>query len=327
MLKGKDLILATRPFVKEDLSRSIREVLVTVLLLVASLLAILVINHLLIRLTLGVLLGLSIVRMFVLYHDFLHKSILVDQTWAKWLFTIFGLAILVPPSIWKRSHDYHHNHNSKLYSSSIGSFPIVTVAKYKQATPGERLVYLFIRHPLTILLGYIFVFFYGMCLRSLIKNPRRHWDSIPALIIHGTIYFLLLYFGGWLTFLLAWLLPNIIACAIGSYLFYAQHNFPSVTFADKDGWTYIKAALESSSYMKMSKMMQWFTCNIGFHHIHHLNARIPFYRLPEVFGTFEELQQPKITSLHPREIVNCLKLKVYDPNLNRMITKSEMVQM
>ncbi len=65
-------------------------------------------------------------------------------------------------------------------------------------------------------------------------------------------------------------------------LFYAQHNFPSVCFADKAGWTYAKAAIESSSYMVTNRLMAWFTANIGYHHIHHLNARIPFYRLPQV---------------------------------------------
>ena len=325
MLSGKDLILATKPFAKEDPYRSRREVLVTLLLMGLEFTAIASTSVRVFQFLLAILIGLTIVRMFVLYHDYLHKSILANQNWANWLFAIFGCAILVPPSIWRRSHDHHHSHNSKLYSSGIGSFPIVTYDRFRRASRRERVVYLFIRHPLTILFGYLFVFIYGMCIRSLVNNPKRHWDSAIALIFHAVIGWSFFAYGGWWLLLFAWLIPNVIACAFGAYLFYAQHNFPSATFAERNGWTYIGAALQSSSYMKMNKIMRWFTCNIGYHHIHHLNARIPFYRLPEVFSTFAELQQPKMTSLHPKDIISCLRLKVYDPNLNRMITKEEMV--
>ena len=88
---------------------------------------------------------------------------------------------------------------------------------------------------------------------------------------------------------------------------------------NKGGWTYEKAAMESSSYMKTTPMMAWFTANIGYHHIHHLNARIPFYRLPEVLREMPELQKPKTTSLNPFEIIRCLRLKVWDVEAQRMI--------
>ena len=82
---------------------------------------------------------------------------------------------------------------------------------------------------------------------------------------------------------------------------------------------YETAAMESSSYMKMNKMMAWFTANIGYHHIHHLNSRIPFYRLPEIMKELPELQNAKITSLSPKEIIACLRLKVWDPEKNKMV--------
>ena len=114
-------------------------------------------------------------------------------------------------------------------------------------------------------------------------------------------------------------MPHFIASAIGAYLFYAQHNFPGVSFSDNEGWTYEKAALESSSYLRTGRIMAWFTGNIGYHHVHHLNARIPFYRLPEVLRAIPELQEPKTTSLHPAEIVRCLRLKVWDVDEQRMV--------
>jgi omega-6 fatty acid desaturase (delta-12 desaturase) len=77
--------------------------------------------------------------------------------------------------------------------------------------------------------------------------------------------------------------------------------------------------LESSSFLRTGPIMSWFTANIGYHHVHHLNARIPFYRLPEAVAGIPELQSPKTTSLHPLEILRCLRLKVWDPDTNRMI--------
>ena len=115
--------------------------------------------------------------------------------------------------------------------------------------------------------------------------------------------------------------PHFVASAIGCYLFYAQHNFPTVSFTDKAGWTYEKAALTSSSFMRMNGFMAWVTANIGYHHVHHLNARIPFYRLPEVMRALPELQEAKTTSLHPAEIWRCLRLKVWDVAAQRMVPR------
>ena len=110
---------------------------------------------------------------------------------------------------------------------------------------------------------------------------------------------------------------------MGSYLFYVQHNFPDATFESKEGWTYIGAAFNSTSFLKMSRIMHWVTANIGYHHIHHVNARIPFYRLPETYKAFAEFQTPKTTSMRLGDVMRCFRLKVWDPELNRMLTKQE----
>ena len=107
--------------------------------------------------------------------------------------------------------------------------------------------------------------------------------------------------------------------ALGAYLFYVQHNFVGVTFKDNRDWSYDYAALASSSYIKMNKLMHWFTGNIGYHHIHHINSRIPFYRLPEVMKAFPELQSPGRTALNPIAIVRCFRLKLWDPERRAMV--------
>lgn len=316
----KQLILATKPFAKEVRWRSWWHLFTTGVLLGGAYFGIFwPTSPLWLKIACAVLAGLLIARMFIIYHDHQHKAILQNSKFADGVMTLWGLFVLAPTSIWKRSHDHHHTHNSKLYTSSIGSYPIVTVEKFNSFTKKERTIYLFIRHPLTITFGYLFVFLYGMCIRSFVNNRDKHWDSLISVVIHVGMGVLIAATLGWTAFWLGFITPALIALGLGAYLFYAQHNFPTATFADKDGWSYVNAALGSSSYMRMSKLMHWFTGNIGYHHIHHLNARIPFYRLPEVFKAIPALQKAKTTSLMPLEMVRCLRLKVWDPEKGRLI--------
>ena len=236
---------------------------------------------------------------------------------------IFGILALSPSSVWRSSHNHHHNHNSKLRGSHIGSFPIMTMTGYLKASRRTRFNYLFMRHPSTILLGYVFVFLHGMCIYPFFNKPREHWDCLMAFALHFAFAVAIVYLAGWLALLLTLIIPFVIADAIGAYLFYAQHNFPGVSFSDNAGWAYDKAALESSSYMKTGPIWAWFTANIGYHHIHHLNSRIPFYRLPEVIRAIAELKHPKTTSLNPFEIIRCLRLKVWDVKSQRMVGLAE----
>lgn len=323
MRTGRELILATKPFAKEDRNKSWMLLLSTLLFLIIALAATVVLPYLLLKIAFSILAGLLMVRMFIIYHDYQHHAILHRSVPADIIMSLYGLYVLVPPSIWKRSHDYHHNHNSKLFSASIGSYPIATKEKFLSMTKGERRMYLFIRHPFTIIMGYFTMFIYGMCISSFVSSPRKHYDSLIALVAHGFITYFAITMFGWQMWLLTIFIPIFIASAMGAYLFYAQHNFPATSFSDKGEWKYEMAALESSSYMVMNPFMQYMTGNIGFHHIHHLNSRIPFYRLPEVMNTITELQAAK-TSLKIKEIIACFKLKVWDPERKRMIGFKEM---
>ncbi|MBS0031648.1 fatty acid desaturase family protein [Chitinophaga sp. 22321] len=323
MLEGKELILATKPYAREERAKSWLVTLSTLLLLVLSLAGTLVLPYLVLKIFASILSGLLIVRMFVIYHDHQHHAILHKSKPAEAIMVLFGIYVLAPSSIWKRSHDYHHKHNSKLFSASIGSYPIITRKKFESITPAERRSYLFSRHPATIAAGYLSMFMIGMCVQSFVSSPRKHIDSLVALIIHVGGSVAVGYFLGWESWLLFIFIPFTIACGLGAYLFYAQHNFPGVTFNVNQEWCYDKAALLSSSYMVMNPVMKWFTGNIGYHHIHHLNARIPFYRLPEVMQNIPALQNAKITTLGFRDVRACFRLKVWDPEQDRMISLRE----
>jgi acyl-lipid omega-6 desaturase (Delta-12 desaturase) len=319
MRTGKELILATKPYAVDSSVASWTYILTTALLTVGALAGTLWNFSWVGRVVCSVLAGLLYLRAFVIYHDQQHEAILPHSKLAEAFMWVFGILILSPSSVWRSSHNHHHNHNSKLRGSHIGSYPIMTKESYLKASRGTRFKYLFMRHPLTILFGYVFVFLHGMCLYPSLTKLRQHYDGLIAFLVHILVAVAITWYFGWLTLLLTLIIPHFIACAVGSYLFYAQHNFPSVTFSDKSGWSYDKAAMESSSFLKAGPLIAWFTANIGYHHIHHLNARIPFYRLPEVVAAIPELQTPKTTSLWPMEIFRCLRLKVWDAEAQRMV--------
>jgi omega-6 fatty acid desaturase (delta-12 desaturase) len=309
----------TKAYAKDNPWRSWWHILSGVLLLAAASAGTLPPVPLPARIVCSVLTGLLMVRVFVIYHDQQHHAILPKSKLAEFLMRLYGIWVLCPSTIWRSSHDYHHTHNCKLRSAHIGSYPIMTKDQYEKSSAAERSLYLFMRHPLTILFGYFTVFLFGMVIYPVFNAPRKHIDSLLALVSHLALAFVLVWLSGWETLLLFLIIPRLIGCALGSYLFYAQHNFPGVLFGDKNGWTFEKAAMESSSYLRTGPVLAWFTGNIGYHHIHHLNHRIPFYRLPEVYREIPELQRAKITTLRPLDVLRCLRLKVWCVETQTMV--------
>ena len=324
MLAAKELILETKLFAKEIRWKSWYYTLSSFFLLTVFLLGTYFVPFLIGRVVCSILSALLLSRCFIIFHDYQHHSILNRSFFANIIFTAFGIYMITPPSIWKRSHNHHHNNNAKLFSASIGSFPIMTKQKFLEASKKDRQMYLAIRHPINMFFSYFSVFVYGMCIQSFLSNPKKHWDSLLVLLVHFSIaIFLFLHFG-WLTWLLTFFLPFFLSHMLGAYLFYAQHNFPGAVYRNNVDWNYAQAAMESSSYMAMNPFWQWVTANIGYHHIHHINSRIPFYRLPEAMKKIPELQKVTVTTLNISDIIACLRLKVWDPQQNKMIGFAEM---
>jgi len=319
--ENRALLRATREFAKENPSYSWWVLLSTLALFAGAMTGALVPWFWGGRLIFSLLSALLMVRLFVIYHDYQHNAILSKSKSAESLMKVIGLFTLAPSSVWKHFHNTHHSHNSKLHSEGLGSFPVMTRERYAESSLLERIRYRVTRHPVTIFFGYITAFLGTMCLMAFLENPKRHYDGLLAILLHAAIIVSVVYFLGWVALFFGVILPFFVAAGIGSYLFYAQHNFPSVLLMEEDGWTFEGAALDSSSYMKMPKWMQWFTANIGYHHIHHLNSRIPFYRLPEAFQKIPELQEARTTSLHPLEVIRCLRLKVWDSQNQKLVPR------
>jgi omega-6 fatty acid desaturase (delta-12 desaturase) len=263
--------------------------------------------------------GLTLVRLFILFHDHQHGALLRRSPLARALFWTYGLLVLTPPEVWRRTHNYHHAHNGKIVGSHVGSYPVVTLAMWAAMSRRQRLAYRAARHPTTILLGYFTVFGWGMCISPFLRDCRKNASALLAVALQVALAWTTLHFFGWKTYVLGVFLPLSLAMACGAYLFFAQHNFPDVYLQPRDDWSYVRAALESSSYMPMGPFLRFFTGDIGFHHVHHLNPSIPFYRLEGAMRQIPELQTPRTTTLRPREVLQCFRLGVWDTDLGRMV--------
>jgi omega-6 fatty acid desaturase (delta-12 desaturase) len=222
-----------------------------------------------------------------------------------------------------RLHNYHHANVAKLGGPAIGSFPIMTTTEWRTASRGRRFFYRFSRHPLTMLLAYITIFFYSLTIEPLLKTPRKNWDSVASLAVHGGALALLWSLGGFALALLVLILPFAIASSLGAYLFYAQHNSAGIRMFRPEEWTYFRAALQSASFLDMGRVMSWFLGNIGYHHVHHLNPGIPFYRLTEAMSAIPELQHPTVTTLWPRDVIAAFRSNLWDEAASRLVSYRE----
>ncbi|MCC5829531.1 MAG: fatty acid desaturase [Phycisphaeraceae bacterium] len=327
---GKEVLEETHPFAMESPVRSWWAVISTVSLLFATLVLAGVAPWWPARLALSLLGALLLVRTFILYHDYLHRSLLRKSRLARPLFHVFGMITLTPPRYWRFSHNFHHGNVGKpvesedgdqlLFTSDLGSFPLMTVEKWKTATWRERFHYRLARHPLTLLMAYLTIFLFSITILPLLKSPKRYWDGALALVMHGALVAGLWLLFGFDVLFFSFLLPYACSAAIGAYLFYAQHNYEGLHVLEPEEWSYYRGSIESSSFMDLGRIMHWFTGNIGYHHVHHLNPLIPFYRLPEAMAAVPELQLPKKTTLLPHDIFRCLRLNLWDTERGELVT-------
>ncbi|MHC5010802.1 MAG: fatty acid desaturase family protein [Planctomycetota bacterium] len=316
---GRELMVATRPFARESRPLSWWHLCSTFAVLGGSALVAAAAPWWPVRVIASVVMGLTMVRAFIQFHDLHHGAIFRGSPAATGILNLYGLLLLTPPRVWRETHNYHHAHTAKTEGPQRGTYTLLTTDQWRDTKPLDRVRYRVERHPLTVLCGYFTVFILSFGLIPFFRNPRRFWDSGLSVLLHGSITAALILFGGPATYFFAFLLPFVIAGASGAYLFYAQHNFEGMTVPSKREWNHTRASLEASSYLKLGPVMRWFTGNIGYHHVHHLNPRIPFYRLPAAMAGTPELQHPVVTTLSPRTIVSSFRLKLWDPERGRMV--------
>ena len=317
-VQPRTLVAATRPFTKEEPRRSWYYVITTFVVLAAAL-AWTAIGPWPWR-VLGTLVTAAVmIRGFVLYHDHMHGALLRRSKVARALFTVFGLFMLTPPRAWRASHNYHHAHVGKVEGSATGSFWLMTTRQWNEASRWTRFYYRLARSLWVIVFAYPIVFASSLTLSPLLKHPKRHFDSAISLALHGGLVAGVWLWQGAAAALLIVILPMTLSTMVGAYLFYAQHTYVGMEILPDDAWSVPRAAVASCSYLKLGPVMKWITGDIGYHHVHHLNAAIPFYRLADAKRSIPELKDPIITTLRPTDILRCLRLKLWDEDAGEMV--------
>ena len=315
---ARSLIALVRPFARENIARSWFHV-VSTLTLMAALFVLTLVGPIWFRVPIALLAGLTVIRGFILYHDHLHGALLKNSWVMKALMAVFSVLVMTPRRHWQDAHNRHHANNSKIAGANTDSYMVLTTHEWAAMSSWQRLMYRLSRHPITFFLAFFTVFMFGQMLSSIVTNPTRYWDSIIVFFLHVGLTVGFITCLGWTTYALTIFLPLASSMMIGSYLFFAQHNFPDIYIQQPASWQFTRAALDSSSYLETGPFWRWVTGNIGYHHVHHLHPLIPFYRLPEAMNAVPELQNPHRTTLHPRDIIACFRMNLWDPDQERMV--------
>jgi omega-6 fatty acid desaturase (delta-12 desaturase) len=219
-------------------------------------------------------------RIFIIFHDCGHASFFKSHRANNLAGAIAGLLILTPYRHWRWQHALHHGTAGDLDRRGSGDIWTLTVQEYLQSTRGRRFAYRVARNPIVLFVIaplYVFVVHHRF---PVSEAPKRERQSVQltnwALLVIALVMTALI---GLKAFLLIQLTVSMLAGALGLWLFYVQHQFEGAYWARTQDWNYRAAALEGSSFYKLPRVLQWFTGNIGFHHIHHLSPRIPNYHL------------------------------------------------
>jgi omega-6 fatty acid desaturase (delta-12 desaturase) len=260
-----------------------------------------------------------LLRTFIVFHDCAHGSFLTSRRANLWLGRITGLLVFQPFANWRHNHAVHHGSSGDLDRRGTGDVETLTVAEYMARPWKGRLAYRMFRSPAVMLgIGPVWSLMIGPRIWSRRMRPRqRHsvWltNVALALLIGATI---------WAVGPGAWLLVQmpvaIIAGVVGVFLFYVQHQFEDAYWETGERWSYADAALKGSSYMKMPKLLQFFTGNIGLHHVHHLSAKIPNYNLQRAHDEIPIFSEVPVLGFG--EALHSLRLKLIDPAGGRLLT-------
>ena len=229
---------------------------------------------------LAILAGAFLVRVFIIFHDCGHGSYFKSRRANDAVGFICGVLTLTPYYHWRWEHNIHHATSGHLDKRGIGDIWTLTVQEYLEASRWKRFAYRLARNPIVLfIIAPLFMFIIRQRFPASGADKReRHSVYWMNLAIFG-MGALLSYIFGFKAFLLIHLIIIAVAGGAGVWLFYVQHQFEGVYWERGEDWDYTRAALEGSSFYKLPKILQWFSGNIGFHHIHHLSARIPNYHL------------------------------------------------
>jgi len=301
------------PFEKNDHKSSIKQLLNTLIPLIllwsAAYFSISVSYWL--TVPLAIIASGFVIRTFILFHDCCHGSFFKSKLANDIVGTITGVLTLVPYQQWKQSHAIHHATSSNLDKRGVGDMWILTVEEYKAAPMLRRLAYRIYRNPIVMFgVGPIFVFLFQYRFNRKGAKRKERMNTYITNISIVVLYSVLVLAIGWKDFLIIQGLVFFISGSMGIWLFYVQHQFEDSYFENEEEWSYVKAAVDGSSYYKLPKVLQWITGNIGFHHVHHLSPRVPNYNLEKAHNASLPLQ--KATTITLGTSLKSLRFRLWD---------------
>ena len=264
-----------------------------------------------------------LVRLFIIFHDCGHGSFFKSQSANKLIGMFFGILAFTPYDKWHSQHIKHHATVGNLDKRGAGDIWTMTKEEYLSSTKWERFKYRVYRHPMAMFgVGSIYVF--------LVQNrfTTRDMDRISKLNVYFTNTALLVYCGimgyviGFQAFFIIQFFIVYIAAIAGLWLFYLQHQYEKVAWVRSSEWNYRKLAIEGSSFVKFPKLLQWFSGNIGFHHIHHINSRIPNYKLEKCYKENPVFKEVEPVTFY--KSLKTLKLRLWDEEIQKLIGFSEL---
>jgi acyl-lipid omega-6 desaturase (Delta-12 desaturase) len=312
---------ALAPYARPDRGRSAINLATSVVpyLLVLGLMYVTLGVSYLLTLALAILAAGFLVRTFIVFHDCTHGSFLESKRANTWLGTALGLLVFATFGCWRHKHAVHHATAGDLDRRGVGDVATITVAEYQARSWRGRLGYRMFRHPLVM-------FGIGPIVALVVQPrlvPRSARPRIQRSVIATDLALIALVGGlcwliGWQSYLLIQAPTLMLAGAAGIWLFYVQHQFEDVYWESGERWSYADAALRGSSYLKLPKVLQFFTGNIGLHHVHHLSARIPNYNLQRAHD--ENAMFQNVPALSLADGLRSVRLKLYDEQRRRMVT-------
>lgn len=268
-------------------------------------------------------------RIFIFQHDCGHGAFWKSREANDWTGRFLSLLTVTPYGFWRKAHNIHHALSGDLSRRSIGGMETITVNEYQRLSRSKQRAYriyrnpfilLIIGTPLFIILGQRTPFFQSTAFfedykkLSLLSISKSIMPTNLALVV---FYSAIAFFVGWLPLLAVYLPILIVTAWAGGWLFYIQHQFENTYWEGSDKWSVQEAALMGSSHYALPKVLQWFTGNIGIHHIHHLCAKIPNYKLQECMDAKPELQT--VNRLTIRESLKCINFKLWDEEKNQLV--------
>jgi omega-6 fatty acid desaturase (delta-12 desaturase) len=267
-----------------------------------------------------------LVRSFIIMHDCGHGSFFKSRRANEVVGWFTGVITLTPFAQWRKDHALHHASSGDLDRRGHGDIDTITAQEYIALSDEKRRHYRFIRNPaVMLLLGPLYLM---LSQRRLMKGVDI--NSIQRFSVYSTniaIVVIAVGFSLWIgfgNFFAVYFPAMYIAAASGIALFYVQHQFEEAYWQRHEEWDYATAAIKGSSYFRMNPVLQWFTGNIGLHHVHHLGPRIPNYNLARAHA--ENPMFHEVTVLTMRDAIATMRLKFWDEETQRLIGLRELEQ-